>query len=122
MSARELLADLAGAGFEVRADGDRLRVSPRERITDGMRDALRAAKPELLELLAERASQPEPTWRAASTRYMAHHACCRICVAAGLGYGARCVTGRRLWSVYVDACSADRTAWPGRLPVIQRIK
>lgn len=122
MGARELLIDLAADGFEVRADGDRLLVSPRERITDGLRDALRAVKPELLALLAERASQPEPDWRAASARYMQHHACCRVCVGAGLTGSARCSTGARLWGAYVEPCDADRTAWPSRLPVIQRTK
>ena len=53
MGARDLLADLTGAGLSVTADGDRLVIHPASRLTDEMRSALRAAKSELLMLLAE---------------------------------------------------------------------
>ena len=52
MGARELLADLAGAGLSVTADGDRLVIRPASKLTDDMRTALREAKPYLLALLA----------------------------------------------------------------------
>lgn len=51
MGARELLHELAGAGLTVTADGDRLMIRPATKLTDDMRGALRAAKPELLMLL-----------------------------------------------------------------------
>jgi virulence-associated protein VagC len=51
MGARELLHELAGAGLTVTADGDRLMIRPATKLTDDMRGALRAAKPELLKLL-----------------------------------------------------------------------
>jgi cytochrome c peroxidase len=56
MGARDLLADLAGAGLRITADGDRLVIRPASKLTDAMRAALRAQKPEVLALLA--ATQP----------------------------------------------------------------
>ena len=44
MGARELLADLAGAGLSVIADGDRLVIRPASKLTDDMRAALRDLK------------------------------------------------------------------------------
>lgn len=52
MGARDLLAELAGAGLSVRAEGERLVVRPASKLTDDMRAALVGAKPELLALLA----------------------------------------------------------------------
>lgn len=52
MGARDLLANLAGAGVIVTADGDRLVIRPASKLTDEQRTALRAAKPEVLALLA----------------------------------------------------------------------
>lgn len=51
--AEQLLADLRGAGFEVKADGDgRLWVLPRERLTEAEAEQVRGHKPALLALLA----------------------------------------------------------------------
>src|SRR5574337_1514264 len=52
MGARDLLADLAGSGFSIAAEGDKLVIRPWSKLTDDMRSALREAKPELLALLA----------------------------------------------------------------------
>ncbi len=52
MGARDLLHDLAGAGLSVTADGDRLVIWPASRLTNDLRDQLRAAKPDLLALLS----------------------------------------------------------------------
>lgn len=52
MGARELLASLVDKGLSVTADGDRLVIRPGSKLTDAMRTALHAAKPELLALLA----------------------------------------------------------------------
>ena len=52
MGARDLLADLVGAGLSVTAEGGRLLIRPASKLTDCMREALRNAKPELLALLA----------------------------------------------------------------------
>lgn len=52
MGARDLLDDLAGLGVHVAADGDQLVIRPASKLTDDMRAALRANKPELLALLA----------------------------------------------------------------------
>ena len=51
MGTRELMADLAGAGVSVTAEGDRLAIRPASKLTEPMRVALRDAKPELLALL-----------------------------------------------------------------------
>jgi hypothetical protein len=51
MGASDLLAELAGAGLSVRADGERLAIRPASKLTDAMRAALVAARPELLALL-----------------------------------------------------------------------
>lgn len=53
MGARDLLQSLADAGVSVEADGGRLLIRPASRLTDAMREALRAAKPDLLSLLAQ---------------------------------------------------------------------
>lgn len=58
MGARDLLAELAGAGLSVTADGDRLVVRPASKLTDDMRTALRATKPELLALLSGPPAEP----------------------------------------------------------------
>ena len=42
MGARELLSELAGAGFELETDGDRLVIRPASRLTDDLRAAVRA--------------------------------------------------------------------------------
>ena len=39
MGARDLLAELAGAGLSVRAEGERLVIRPASKLTDGMRAA-----------------------------------------------------------------------------------
>ena len=59
MGARDLLADLVGAGLHVATDGDRLLIRPASKLTDGMRAALRDAKAELLVLLRDIQSVPE---------------------------------------------------------------
>ena len=57
MGARELLDQAARSGLTLVAEGPSLVVRPKERLTDGMRDALRAAKPELLALLKNSGQQ-----------------------------------------------------------------
>ena len=52
MGARELLYELRAAGISVAVEGDRLLVRPADRLTDSYRAALRAAKPEVINLLA----------------------------------------------------------------------
>lgn len=59
MGARDLLCELVGAGFSVEAAGERLTIRPASRLTDDLRASIRAAKPELLALLAgETANRP----------------------------------------------------------------
>lgn len=59
MGARDLLAELTGAGFSVAADGDRLVIRPASLLTDDMRAALRASKPDLLALLADNRAEAD---------------------------------------------------------------
>ena len=58
MGARELLDELADAGLRVEAAGDKLLIRPATKLTDELRAALRAAKPELLALLSPPATEP----------------------------------------------------------------
>ena len=60
MGARDLLNDLAEAGITIRADRNRLLIRPAERLTDDMRQALRAAKAELLAELGARPARADP--------------------------------------------------------------
>jgi hypothetical protein len=55
------------AGFDLRADGGTLRVSPAEDITEGTADFIRLNKPSLLDTLAEieAAKVDIETWNAA---------------------------------------------------------
>lgn len=52
MGARDLLADLAGAGFSVAAEGARLVIRPASKLTESERAAVREFRPVLLALLA----------------------------------------------------------------------
>lgn len=54
MSARDLLADLTAAGFELTAQGGSLVVSPASRLTDAQRAAVRTHRTDLLALVADR--------------------------------------------------------------------
>lgn len=51
MGAFDLIRELRGAGVVVRADGGVLDISPADRLTDEMIDALKRHKPEILALL-----------------------------------------------------------------------
>ena len=57
MGARDLLSSLAGAGLSVTVEAGRLVIRPASKLTDDMREALRAAKPQLLALPAEDQAQ-----------------------------------------------------------------
>ena len=39
-------------------------------------------------------------WKTLDRAYLAHHAQCPHCIAAGRGYGQRCGTGAALWRSY----------------------
>lgn len=60
MGAPDLLQHLRGAGLTITADGDRLTVTPRERLTDDMRESIRANKAALLQELAVPSPRPCP--------------------------------------------------------------
>lgn len=59
MGARDLLHDLLTAGFTLALADGKLLVTPASMLTDDLRAALRASKPELLALLAGPARAPE---------------------------------------------------------------
>lgn len=52
MGARELVAELSRAGVALMVEGDCLVIRPASKLTDNLRAAVRAAKPELLALLS----------------------------------------------------------------------
>jgi len=81
MGARELLVDLAAAGFTVTADGDGLVISPWSKLTADMRGALWARKSELLDLLCKPAMT---STRCADCQHLLRHGTCAEPVAAGL--------------------------------------
>jgi hypothetical protein len=53
MGARDLLAQLAGLGVTVTADGDRLVIRPASKLPDSLRGLLREAKDEVLRALTD---------------------------------------------------------------------
>lgn len=53
MDVSSLLVSLQTAGFRVSRIGDKVRVEPRDRLTDELRNAIRAAKPKLLSALTQ---------------------------------------------------------------------
>lgn len=62
MGARELLADLAGAGLSVKLIEDRIIVSPKDRLTDTLREAICTHRAELVDALKPKsAMRPTPT-------------------------------------------------------------
>ena len=58
MGARDLLETLHGAGLDVRLIDDKIVVSPKERLTDALRDAIRARRGDLAATLAEEVARP----------------------------------------------------------------
>lgn len=68
---------------------------------------LRQHRAELIEALAPPADKPTnpDAWRELDRAYLAHHAGCTVCQAAGRGarYGLRCGTGTALWASYTTA-------------------
>ncbi|MFV0601950.1 MAG: hypothetical protein ACK5NE_09070 [Brachymonas sp.] len=56
-------------------------------------------------------------WKTLDRAYLAHHAQCPQCIAAGKGYGQRCGTGAALWRQY-DACPipARKSSRPAAMP------
>lgn len=79
MSAADTLRRLRGDGFTLGVDDSgRLRVSPRQRITDDIRDEVRYFCAELIELvIAEAAADPDPRGRCLDCRHYSStdHAC-----------------------------------------------
>lgn len=74
LDAAALFDRLQAEGFDLQADGDRLRVRPADRVTPELRDALARAKPALLDrlrpvpafvTLRNGPTLPAPAWRLA---------------------------------------------------------
>ena len=89
MGARDLLSSLAGAGLSVTAEAGRLVIWPASKLTDDMREALRAAKPELLALLSDAAAGPAqafaiPAQTCAGCQHLTRRKTCTEPAAAGL--------------------------------------
>ena len=93
MGGRELLDDMAQAGFRIEATGDGLLIRPAANLTDELRDRLRAAKPELVALLRDR--QP--------AQFSARRA---------TGYGESCLAADRAAALSkAEADEAHREPW-----------
>ncbi len=99
MSARELLEELRAAGITVAVRGNKLLVRPADRLTDWHRDALRAAKPEVLTLLAT--SGDAETFGAPAAPFVAEHL---------IGSGEAAVLAQDL--IRAIAAQARRCTWP----------
>lgn len=90
MSARDLLHEMLAAGFTLDVADGRLLVTPASALTDNMRAALRACKPEMLGLLAsgddDRAldCHAVATQRCADCHHLSRVSTCLEPVAAGL--------------------------------------
>lgn len=73
MGAPDLLQHLRDSGLQLEADGDLLTVTPRDRLTDEMRQAIREFKPALLALLTGSSRVTERNTDATSkTAYWPH--------------------------------------------------
>ena len=124
------LETIRSAGFKISlTDDSRLFVKPADRITDELREFVRAHRAELIESLqAEQAAPPTPPppapalthaeWAALDRAYQSHHQTCAVCIAAGKGYGLRCGTGAALWANYDQSSEPPRTN-PARKDVRQ---
>lgn len=103
MSADTLIRQAMDAGVEIRFVDGKLKAV-------GKSDALRAWAPRLRQHKAEliAALQPPETridWRELDRAYLAHHARCCTCQAAGRGYGLRCGAGLAMWTAYTAAAA-----------------
>ena len=95
-----ILDRLSEAGLSVELlTSDAISVSPRERLTDELRELIRAQKAVILAFL-NLTPQDLNCWRPLASAYHAHHFNCKTCIAAGKGYGLRCGTGASLWTEY----------------------
>lgn len=108
---------LRRAGLAVELEGERLRVTPADRLTEDLRQFVYDHRAELLAELgtandAQSASEPQhfvrtaatatPEWRAARDQYLSHVMTCRTCHAPT---GRYCPTGAELRATY------DATPW-----------
>ena len=103
MSAPEVLdviASLRSLGLNLELTSERaLRISPASLLTTELRVLIRGHRDDLIAWLQTDAGLLSGVngWEAQSAIYQLHHFTCRICVAAGLGYGPRCGVGMALW-------------------------
>jgi hypothetical protein len=88
MGARDLLDRLLADGFTLDAADGTLLVTPASRLTDALRVALRASKPDLLALVAEALPRPARTGPVAvactGCQHFGRYGTCLQPVAAGL--------------------------------------
>lgn len=108
---------LRGAGLAIELEGERLRVTPADRLTEDLRQFVRDHRAELLAELgtandAQSASEPQhfvrtaatatPEWLAARDQYLSHVMTCSACHAPT---GRYCPAGAELRATY------DATPW-----------
>jgi hypothetical protein len=110
MSAEELLAEVDALGVTVRLDGDILRLRPGSAVPPGLVEALRAHKPELLELVLLR-GWPEAS-RDAVRRFQVPEA--RLYPFLGEAVATRQGPGRLL-QVFSDRAAVALDSDPGHV-------
>jgi hypothetical protein len=97
----------AGLTLTLKPDG-KLNVAPSSRLTDELRELVRVGKADMLRWYAMKAANelPEPakpaTWKELAAAYYRHHFACKVCIAAGQGYGNRCGVGVAMWRRYSE--------------------
>lgn len=123
MSAVSLIAELEAHGIRLVAanDGANLKAQGKP-LTPELRQRVLTHKAELLGYLhsCPRPAANDPVmadWKMLDQAYLAHHAKCPQCIAAGRGYGQRCGAGAALWREY-DACPVPlrKSSRPAAMP------
>lgn len=105
-----LLQELWSAGIDLELTPEGGIAVPAGVLSDAQRQAIRAHKPQLVELLQQTQIKAEAaivdffhinaSWRPFAQAYQQHANTCPHCAAAGQGYGQRCSAGMQLWQNY----------------------
>jgi hypothetical protein len=99
MAMTSVMDRLAEAGLSVVMIGtNHIGVSPGHLITEEIEQLIQIEKPLILSILREASLARKERWYVLSAAYHSHHFGCRICIAAGKGYGLRCGVGLALWT------------------------
>lgn len=113
-----LLEELWSAGIDLELTPEGGIAVPAGMLSDAQRQAIRAHRPQLVELLQQTHGKADAVivdffhvdapWRALAQAYQQHANTCPHCVTAGQGRGQRCNDGWPLWDAYTIATGIDR--------------